>query len=35
MMVGCLPFLPFDAVKVLLAAIVCPVLQRRLRSILP
>lgn len=35
MMVGCVPFLPFDAVKVLLAAIVCPVLQRRLRSILP
>ena len=35
MMVGCLPFLPFDAVKVLLAAIVCPVLQRRLRSARP
>ena len=35
MMVGCLPFLPFDAVKVLLAAIVCPAVQRRLSSILP
>ena len=30
MMVGCLPFLPFDAVKVVLAAIVCPAVQRRL-----
>ena len=35
MMVGCLPFLPFDAVKVLLAAIVCPAVQRRLRHIAP
>ena len=30
MMVGCVPFLPFDAVKVVLAAIVCPAVQRRL-----
>ena len=30
MIVGCLPFLPFDAVKVVLAAIVCPAVQRRL-----
>ena len=33
LMVGCVPFLPFDAVKVILAAIVCPAVQRGLRKI--
>lgn len=35
LMVGCVPFLPFDAVKVILAAIVCPAVQRRLGEISP
>lgn len=33
LMVGCVPFLPFDAVKVILAAFVCPAVQRRLGEI--
>lgn len=35
LMLGCVPFLPFDAVKVILAAIVCPAVQRRLGEISP
>lgn len=35
LMVGCLPFLPFDAVKVVFAAIACPAVQRRLRHMAP
>lgn len=35
LMLGCVPFLPFDAVKVIFAAIVCPVIQRRLPTISP
>ena len=30
MMLGCLPFLPFDAAKILLTAALCPILQKRL-----
>lgn len=30
MMVGCLPFLPFDMAKIVLTAILCPLLQKRL-----
>lgn len=30
LMVGCIPFLPFDGVKILLTAALCPTLQKRL-----
>ena len=30
MMLGCIPFLPFDAAKILLTAALCPILQKRL-----
>ncbi len=32
LMLGCIPFLPFDAAKVLLTAALCPILQKRLHT---
>lgn len=32
LMLGCIPFLPFDAVKILLTVLLCPALLRRLHT---